>query len=189
MAAPPGERTNALYGAYRLARLDPTGMDYFRNTPGAFLRSFQAALLIAPFYVFLLALRLNAGEVTTPTFRFILIEALAYVIAWAAFPALMEPLANLLDRRDKYIRYIVAYNWGAVLQNMLYLPLAMLSVTGALPPGGAGFLGFIVLMAIMGYTWFIAKTALDIPGNRALGLVAIDFALSLVVNGYAEKLL
>ena len=189
MAGAPGEIPKALYGAYRLARLDPAGMVFFRSTPGAFLRSFQAALLIAPFYVLLLALRLNAGEITTPVFRFILVEGIAYVVAWLAYPVLMEPLSNLLERREKYLRYIVAYNWCAVLQNMLYLPLAMLSVTGVLPAGSAGFLGFIILMAIMGYTWFVAKTALDIPGNRAFGLVAIDFTLSLVINGYAEKLL
>lgn len=189
MPAAPGEMSRALYGAYRLARVDPTGMDYFRNTPGAFWRSFQAALIIAPFYVGLLMMRLGAGEVETPLFRFIAIETIAYVIAWLAFPVMMDVLTTALDRRDKYIRYIVAYNWAAVLQNMLYLPLAMLSVNGALPPGSAGMIGFFVLLLIMSYTFYITKTALDIPGSRAIGIVAIDFTISLLINGYAEKLL
>ncbi len=189
MAAAPGEMARALYGAYRLALLAPAGMGFFRNTPGAFWRSFRAALLIAPFYVVLLSMRYAVGEVTTPFGRFMVIEAIAYVIAWVAFPVMMDGLATLMDRRQHYIRCIVAYNWAAVLQNMLYLPLAMLSVSGVLPPGSGGFLGFVILLAVMGYTWFVIRTALDIPGSRAFALVGIDFALSLLINGYAEKLL
>ena len=189
MAAAPGESFRALYGVYRLARLDPEGMDYFRNTTGAFWRSFNAALLIAPFYAALLLMRYSMGEVSTPPLRFIAIETIAYAVAWLAFPVIVEPMTKTMGRRDKYIRFIIAYNWAAVPQNMLYLPLAMLSVNGVLPPGSGGFLGFIVLIAIMGYTWFITKTALEIPAGRAVGLVAIDFALSFLINGYAERLL
>lgn len=189
MAAAPGEMSNALYGAYRLARIDPQGMDYFRNTPGAFWRSFKAALIIAPFYIALLMMRYESGEVSTPFIRYAAVEIIAYVIAWFAFPVLMDLLTKALDRREKYIRFIIAYNWAAVLQNLLYLPFAMLSVNGVLPEGSVGMLGMSVLIIIMSYTFYITKVALDLPGSRAFSIVAIDFTLSLLINGYAEKLL
>ena len=189
MAAAPGESARALYGAYRLACLDASGMDYVRNTPGAFWRSFNAAIIIAPFYAGLLLMRYGMGEVSTPPLRFISIEVISYIIAWVAFPVVMDLLITVMDRREKYIRFIIAYNWAAVLQNLLYLPLAMLSVNGVLPPGSGGFFGFIILLLIIVYTWFIIKTALDVSGGRAASIVAIDFALSLLINGYAEKLL
>jgi hypothetical protein len=189
MAATPGETARALYGAYRLASLDSSGIDYFRNTRGAFWRSFNAALIIAPFYSGLLLMRYTMGEVSTSAFRFISIEVISYIIAWVAFPVVVDLLITAIGRREKYIRFIIAYNWGAVLQNLLYLPLAMLSVNGALSPGSSGFLGLIILVLFMVYTWFITKTALDIPGGRAGIIVAIDFTLSLLINGYAEKLL
>lgn len=189
MPAPAGETTNALYGVYRLARLDVGGMDYFRNTPGAFWRSFKVALIIAPFYAGLLAMRYAMGEVATPPLRFIAIESIAYAIAWLAFPVIIDPLCRAMGKGDKYIRFIVAYNWAGLLQNMLYLPLAMLSVSGALPQGSGGFLGLIVLLVIMTYTWFIARTALEISSGHAVGIVAIDFTLSLLINGYTEKML
>jgi hypothetical protein len=189
MAALPGETAKALYGTYRFARFDPDAMDYFRNTNGAFWRSFKAALYIAPFYAALLLMRYSMGEVSSPMGRFIVVEALAYIIAWLAFPVIVEPLTKSMGRGDRFVRYIIAYNWAAVLQNLLYMPLAMLSVSGALPPGGAGLMGFVVLLMIMTYTWFITRTALQISGSRALGLVALDFALSFLINGYAEKML
>jgi len=189
MAAPPGETNNALYGVYRLARLDPGGMDFFRNTPGAFWRSFRVALVIAPFYAGLLIMRYAMGEVSTPPLRFIAVESISFAISWLAFPVIIEPLTRALGRQDKFIRFIIAYNWVGLLQNMLYLPLAMLSVTAALPEGSVGFIGLIVLTVIMSYTWFIARTALEISAGQAAAIVAIDFTLSLLINGYAEKML
>ncbi|MBL6931872.1 MAG: hypothetical protein ISR45_02900 [Rhodospirillales bacterium] len=189
MAAAPEESTRAIFGAYLLARMDPRGMEYFRNTHGAFWRSFRVAVYIAPFYAILLAMRYAMGEVSTPPLRFITIEIIAYVIAWTAFPVIMDVITTATGRREKFVRYIIAYNWAAILQNMLYLPLAMLSVNGFLPPDSGGFLGFIVLLVIMVYTWFITKTALEMPAGYAAGIVGIDLALSLLINGYAEKLL
>jgi hypothetical protein len=189
MVDAPGEFTRALYGAYRLAILDSSGMDYFRNTRGAFWRSFNAALIIAPFYAGLLLMRYTMGEVSTSAFRFISIEVISYIIAWVAFPVVVDLLITAIGRREKYIRFIIAYNWGAVLQNLLYLPLAMLSVNGVLPPSSAGFLGLIILVIFMVYIWFVTKVALDIPSGQASSIVAIDFTLSLLINGYAEKLL
>ena len=189
MAPPQGEFTRALYGAYLLARFDSAGMGYFRNTRGAFWRSFNAALIVAPFYAGLLLMRYTMGEVSTTALRFTFIEAISYILAWVAFPVVMDFLITAMDRREKYIRYIIAYNWAAVLQNLIYLPLAMLSVNGVLPPSSAGFLGLIILVLFMVYIWFITKAALGIPGGRAATFVAIDFSLSLLINGYAEKLL
>ena len=74
MAAVLNETARALYGASRLARLDPTGLEYFRNTRGAFWRSFNAALIIAPFYSALLLMRFQTDEVSTSALRFFLLK-------------------------------------------------------------------------------------------------------------------
>ena len=44
------EVLGALYGAYRLARIDPAGMTYFNLSFEGFWRSFFAAVLVAPAY-------------------------------------------------------------------------------------------------------------------------------------------
>ena len=106
-----------------------------------------------------------------PLFRFITLEAIAYVIAWVAFPLLMASLARLLDRDDYYIRYIVAYNWAAVLQNLLYIPIAILAAAGVLSIALSNTLGLMALALIVAYTWFITRTALEVAAGMAAGIV------------------
>jgi len=40
----------SLYGAWRLALLDKRGLELFDKTPAGAIRSFSAALLVAPMY-------------------------------------------------------------------------------------------------------------------------------------------
>lgn len=179
----------ALYGAYRLARFDPSGLDFFDATIAGFWRSFFAAVLVAPVYLVLLLIRY--GQLVDPItpFRFFAIEVIAYVIAWVAFPVIMVSLARTLGRDAFFIRYIVAYNWGAVLQNGLYLPIAILATGGLLSEPSANALGLLALSMIIIYAWFITRTALEIAGGIAAGIVGLDFLLSILINGYAEGML
>jgi len=183
------ETANALYGAYRLAARDPGGMAFFDISIGGFWRSFFAAVLIAPLFAVLLSVRYRLGLADAPLERFIAIEAITYVIAWVAFPLAMVTVSRLIKREKNYLGFIVAYNWASVLQNGVYLPLAILTVTGGVPADAGNFLNLILLALILAYTWFIAKTALDIPGPQAAAIVALDFALGIFINGVAQGIL
>lgn len=183
------EVVTALYGAYRLARFDPSGLDFFDATIAGFWRSFFAAVLVAPVYLLLLLIRYAQLAEQISPFRFFAIEVIAYVIAWVAFPLIMASLARTLGRDAFFIRYIVAYNWGAVLQNALYLPIAMLATGGLLAGPSANALGFLALSLILVYVWFITRTALEVAGGIAAAIVGLDFLLSIFINGYAEGML
>ncbi len=179
------EVLTALYGALRLARFDPSGLDFFDQTITGFWRSFFAAVLVAPFYLLLTSFRYSGLTETVPFARFLALEMIAYVIAWVAFPLLMASLTRSLDREAQYIRTIVAYNWAAVWQNLLYMPVAMLSVSGALTTANANVLGLMALSLIVIYVWFVIKTALEVSAGMAAGIVGIDFFLSVLINTIA----
>jgi hypothetical protein len=179
----------ALYGAFRLARFDPSGLDFFEQTETGFWRSFFAAVLVAPFYLILTSVRYSGLTETVPFVRFLAIEMIAYVIAWAAFPLLMASLTRSLDREAHYIRYIVAYNWAAVWQNALYMPVALLSVSAVLSAANVNVLGLLALGLIVIYVWFVTKTALEVSGGMAAGIVGIDFFLSILINTFATGIL
>jgi hypothetical protein len=176
----------ALYGAYRLARLDKGGLKFFDVTNQGFWNSFYAAVLVAPLYVVLLLIRYSNLHEHVPLIRFFAIEAIAYVIAWVAFPLLMASLARLLEREAFYIRYIVAYNWAAVLQNALYIPIAILSAAGIMSISLANTLGLLAIALIVFYTWFITRTALEVAAGLAAGIVGLDFLLNVLINAIAE---
>ncbi len=179
----------AFYGAWRLALLDAGGISYFGTTSDAFWRSFFAAIIIAPFFAVVMALRYGLGMVEVDPARFVAVEAIAYVTGWLAFPYVMLSIARLLDRDEHYVRFIVAYNWAAVLQNALYLPIPMMGITGVLAVNVANGLGMLALVLILVYTWFITKTALEVSAAAAAGVLALDLGLSIFITSVAGSML
>jgi hypothetical protein len=182
------ELTSSLYGAFRLASLHKDGLAFFNPTPEGFWRSFFAAALVAPGYLALTMIEPgSAGETVNP-FHDALVDGLAYAIGWVAFPLAMVPVARLLAREERYIPYIVAYNWAAVPQMMLFVGAAIVTQGLALGSMGAGLIGLAAAGAILTYYWFIARTALNIPGQAAAGVVALDVTITIVISALATLL-
>ena len=179
----------SLYGAWRLARADAGAITLFNNSVAGFWRSFSAALLVAPLYGLLLLVRHQGATQQVPWSRFLAVEAIAYVIAWLAFPVLMASFVKTLDRDRFYVRYIVAYNWTAVLQNGLYLPIAILTAADVIGVAAANVLGLAALGVVVVYVWFVARVALEIRPGLASAVVGLDFLLSILINAVAEGML
>jgi hypothetical protein len=188
MTVPP-ELVRALYGAFRLARFDADGMTYLDQTVGACWRSFFAAVLVLPLYATLLVAQFATGQVAADGFRFAVVEAIAYVIGWLLFPVAMATVAPMMGRNERYVGFIVAYNWASVWQNTVILPIAILGTVGILPAPGGEFLSLVAFCYVLAYGWFVARTALDVPGSWAAGLVVLDLFLSFLLKGASEGLL
>ncbi len=185
---PTAEIARYLWGAWRLVKRDTQGLEVFGHTVDDFWRSFWAAALVAPFYLAVSLLRYVVDPNAGPFITTIAAETAAYANLWLAFPFAMLFIARGLDREKQYIRYIVAYNWASVLQSVFYTTVVLVGMSGLLPPDVANLLGFAALIAIIAYTWFITRVALDIPGLTAGGLVAIDLTLGLVIQSISDGL-
>ncbi len=183
-----------LYGAYRLARLDANGMAFFNRTIDGFWRSFFAAVIAAPGYAVLIGLRFADGprlemlEAAGGT-RVFMVESIAYVISWVAFPLAMFHISSLIDRKEEYLGFIVAYNWAGVIQVVVFLPVAVINASDAVPAFGAGFLAFAVTLAILYYQWFITRTALRLGAMPAVAIVGVDLMLALLISTFADVIL
>jgi hypothetical protein len=176
----------SISGAFRLAFLHGDGMAFFNRTPEGFWRSFFAAALVAPGYLAIALLQPDTKGF--PPFHDAAVGALAYVIGWVAFPLAVFPVVRLLGREDRYIGYIVAYNWASVPQMLLFAAAALAEY--GLSPGAAGtqFLGLAAFFAVLAYYWFIARTALAIDGFAAAGLVILDLAVTMIISAVAGAL-
>jgi hypothetical protein len=177
-----------LYGALRLARLDPGGMAFFDKSLVGFWRSFFAAVLVAPLFIILLAVRHATGDLPVAPLRFLIIESTAYLIGWTIFPLIMISVADSLDRTERYLGFIVAYNWASVWQNLVYLPFLTLTALGVVPRSAATIVNELILLVVLGYIWFIAKSALQIGTWMAVLIVVMDFSLAIFI-GWAVQLL
>ena len=187
--APLSEIIRSLYGALHLARGDTSGIAFFNATEQGFWRSFTAAILIAPLFALLLTIRYHVNEAGVSLLRFTAIETIAYVVSWVAFPLLLFHLTDILGIGHRFIRYIVAYNWASVLQNLLYLPFALLVEAHLVQGAGSTFFGIILLGLVLLYTWFVTRTALEVTNLLAAGLVMIDLVLSIFINTITQGML
>ncbi|MBI1209049.1 MAG: hypothetical protein GC191_17390 [Azospirillum sp.] len=179
----------ALFGAYRLARLDSAGMEYFERSPDGALRSFFAAALVLPAYLLLAVLRLWDQLGDMDLLRFVAVEGIAYVISWTAYALAMFHLAQFLGREGKFVDFLCAYNWSAVIQMVIYLPVVVTAQSGLLPDGLGDGMILAVTLTVMAYQWFVTRIALDLPASTAAGLVLLDLILSVFISGIADDLL
>ncbi len=184
MIPSPTEIAYALYGAWRLARLDPGGMSYFDRSVEGFWKSFFAALLVAPGHILLLVIELSDVELAAALPRIVVVLAIIYVMSWTAFPLAMHYLTQTMNRAAEYTGVIIANNWAQVIQILLLTPVTAVARSGLLPGGLGGLLWFAAFCAILYYSWFIARTALRISGPAAVGIVAFSFVLDYTIGSF-----
>ncbi|HEX3500688.1 MAG TPA: hypothetical protein VHT04_15325 [Stellaceae bacterium] len=185
----PADIANALHGAWRLARFDRSGAAFFEHSERAFWRSFLAALIAFP--AFLLFLPLGSGDVEAGTIdwmRVFLVETIAYVIGWTAFPLVILPVTRFLGREAAWLDFIIVYNWSQVLQYGLILAVIGLSLSGLVPPLLATLLLYLAYVAVFAYEGFIARIMLDISWPAAGMIVLIDLVVGRLISMTAESL-
>jgi hypothetical protein len=180
------EILNSVFGAYRLALLDTTAQRWFTISIPAFWRSFVVALLVAPPFALIVALRFDPELMASESYW--LSESISYVLGWVVFPAVMVPVCWALSLGNSYFTYIIAYNWSAVIQVAVILPVVILDSFSLLPTPLNTFLGLIVTGALLTYQWFIARTALGAAPMLALTIVVIDLLLGLIITLGGERL-
>ncbi len=172
-----------IYGAWRLARLDAGAMSYFERTPAGFWKSFFAAVIVAPGFAIIIGYELFQIEIEAGVIRVVLVEILAYLLGWVAFPVLVHQICEAIGKREAYIGYIVAFNWSKVIQMAVFLPAIALIATGVLPEESGSLLRWVVSILILSYEWFVTRTALGVTAMGAVGFVALDLVIDLIVRG------
>ncbi len=169
----------AIYGAYRLARLDRDGMTQFDISAEGFWRSFLAPVLGAPIYYLLLELGnavASEGATVKPA-----VEMLGYSVAWVLFLGLMIPVARAAGLGAHYAAFVVVFNWCQLFIMLVMLPIMGLAAAGILPLTAAGITIVAITFAALGFLWFIARTALHASAFVAIEVVLLDFLVNQVV--------
>lgn len=188
------EVIRAIFGAYRLAHFDATGLAYFNNTVEGFWRSFIAAALAAPAMAILIridwGLAAQAGQpLTNGLGHAVLVEILAYVIGWTALPLAMHAICEYAGWRDRYIGYIVALNWVSLFEIAILLPVSAASVSGLLPDGLAVLVQIVVYGYFIGLEIFVARRALAIGIPPAIAVVIFGIVLAVSIHQIANGFL
>jgi len=174
--------------AWRLARLDETAVRDVDGSTESFWKSFQAAIIAAPLFALLILLRTAEHPLSEDPLRAVFIEAIGYVIGWTAYPLAAWYLANALGKSQRYTTYIVAYNWANVLQIAAFVPVAALAAADIAPDTFVVLAALLLTGLVIYYQFFIVRTALGIEALPALGFVAIDLTLGLLIDAAESTL-
>ena len=180
---------NALYGAWRLANFDRSGMDRFNVTADGFWHSFLAAVVGLPVFALLAWLERSAagtmltaaGE--TPVFASFYVNAgLAYVLMWPAFALAMIPFTRIAGVTQNYAALVIAWNWARIIAMLIRLPVMLMVAFGGL---GSTLLAVALLLTfglILAYQWYVAKVSLNASGLAAAAVVLADIVIGLGIG-------
>jgi len=189
MATAVAEAWLALTGALRLARGDANGLAYFDASEQGFWQSFRAGALCYPLYLILLAFPIEIGtpEQIDPL-RQLVVETIHYVISWVAFPLLMLPVVDRLQRNDRFFGFMVAYNWCQLPQMVVFTMVALAGAAGLLSAEGVLIADLVVGIAALFYEWYIARVALAVSRSQAMIVIVVDIALATLLTHVSTAL-
>ena len=190
------EAARSIHGAWRIALLDRDALLYFNLTINGFWRSFLAVGIVLPLYLAFLVVShgkspgpgLASGPVPALEW-YVVLKMATFSTTWLLFPLIMVPISRLLDLSATYVQYIIVWNWANVLAMAVVLPAVLLFLSGVL----SGQLGAMIPMAaqipMLFYGYMVARTGLLCKPVTAVGIVALDFLMTLLFNGLASRLL
>jgi len=179
----------ALVGALRLAKGDRGGLSCFDRSLDGFWRSFRAAVIAYPLYLILLMMRVTIAEwERSGGFYIIVVETIAYVIAWVAFPLAMLTVTRWLNRSHRFFDFMVPYNWSQLPQSALFVLVGLQSTSDAISAQPAQVIEIAAAIAVLGYEWFIARVALETTAAAAALVVLVDLVLGVLISHVASSL-
>jgi hypothetical protein len=179
----------ALAGTLRLARGDRGALGCFDTSIEGFWRSFRAALICYPLYLLLLSFRVTEAKAeASGLLRIVVVETIAFVIAWVAFPLLIMQITRWIGREGYFLRFMVAYNWAQVPQTSLFVVIALVGAGGLLSSGLIQLVELVAALAVLAYLWFIARVGLGVASGAAALIVLVDVLLGSLLSRVTEAL-
>ena len=176
------DAANGLFGAWRLVHRDRSGLQYFRVTPDAFWNSFWAAAVVIPGEVIgaiLLAAGSDAQALSSDPLHALLVFVGTYAISWLLFPLVMAGYLEAIQRGERFVLFVVAWNWARIIRLAIILPaVAVFAMDGGEEPGWGAAIYIGAAAATFVYAGFVARATLDVPIRSAVAVVLIELGLS-----------
>lgn len=176
------EVQRSLAAAWRIVRHDVRAFDDLNLSIEGFWRSFAAVIPILPM-VWVVSQSINQATAGDPNLQGDEVDSLASVVfqvllTWAAWPVVAGILVYILKLGAGYVRFIVAYNWVAVIIAALMCLPHLLHLLGILPLALASLVSMFILGVSLYYSWYLARTALGADAGVATMFAFADLALS-----------
>lgn len=143
-------------------------------------RSFWAAAICLPAFLFLRLLDWTAEGVPAHAGHGMALDLIFYVLGWAGFAVLSRPVVAALGRDARWPLFISVWNWCNVAQYLLLVAAAIPDLLGAPAPVGETT-SVVALGWALWLEWYAARLALEIDWLSAAALVFLDVAIGVAL--------
>ncbi len=176
-----------IQAALRLATRNPQGAEAFGNTPATAWFSFMAAIIALP--LFFLSMTLGdgpeggaaAGGAPGAGIAKMVSDLGPYAVGWLLFPVMMASVVQTIDRDRYYCRYVAAVNWCALVEYAVMTLLVSVQGFGLVPEPVTNILFVVLVVWVLTFQHFVARTVLQVDRAVAALLVALRMMLDVAV--------
>jgi len=179
--------TSGMQAALMLARGRADGVRLLADDMAEARRSFWAALICLPAFVCLRLLGWHEGAQPGNSAHAFALDLLTYAIGWVGFALLSWRITGVMGLAARWPRCIAMWNWCNVVQYLLLVVFSIPGLLGAPAPLDQAAQLFALCWALW-LEWFAFRLTLGIGGVPAVGLVALDVAIGIVLTGITQSL-
>ena len=153
-----------------------------------FWRSFAAVVLVVPSYAFAVLAERGMAAAIDPAApvqdgaSFIVQSVIGLGLDWLALPVILALLAGRSASPGTTPPSSSPRNWGQVIAAVPFGAIGLLIVLGLVGGELASLLMFAALIVVLRYTSLIARRALEVSLGFAIGIVVLDFVISLTLS-------
>ena len=183
----------SLAGAWLVMLGRPEGLKRLDLSITGFWRSFAAIALVLPFALLALMSQRRLAQASGEAPEAVGIggpgpEALALAADWILFPLIFALLARPLGLGGRYVPFVVARNWGAVVVAAIVAVFHAAHLVGILPSAAMPFMLLVAIAVALRFAYAIARTALSVSFRIAIPVVLLDLLISMTVWSAFDRL-
>ena len=182
-----GAVASGLHAAVLLARGRAEGLLLVEADMRGAARSFWAMAVCLPA---ILCVRLMGwiGAALPPRAGVVLgRDLLLFGVGWLAYALLSHRVATVLGRPRLWPRFIAAWNWCNVIENLLVVAGSIPGLLGA-PPVADQVAQVVTMGWALWLEWFVTRLALGVTGLTAAWLVLVDVSIGLILAAVGASL-
>ena len=177
----------SLSGAWGVMNGRAEGLRQLDLTIDGFWASFGAVVLILPVALVALAservaLAAIGGEAVALTGGYVLLRLIAVIVDWLTFPVILALLARPMGIAARFVPYIVARNWAAVLVAAVFAVPHLFHALGVLPTGMLRFVLLILFGVAVWFAYVVVRTAMQVPPVVAIPIVILEILSGFLIE-------
>ena len=180
--------TSGLHAAVLFARGRSEALHYVEADMAGATRSFWAMAIGLPAIVCLRLMTWLEYGLPPHAGHAIGLDLMGYVLGWLGFAVLSFHLVPMFGCGPRWPRFIVAWNWCNVIENLLLVLGGIPGLLGA-PPMVDEVAQIVAIGWALWIEWFATRESLGTSGLAAALLVVLDQLIGLLLAGLSLTLL